>query len=120
MAFSSPHTTHPVVFSAGEGGGCRGTALKDLVSRTKPRVALAEECWEAKAPPRELALKWSKPARQNRLPRRLLHDVLAKRTGHGSFRSYHQRFGHADSTWERCYCGEWKKRGHLAEYPLTT
>lgn len=38
------------------------------------------------------------------LPRRLLHKLIAARTGHGDFAAYHRRFHHSDANLE-CTCG---------------
>lgn len=39
------------------------------------------------------------------LPRWLLHRLIAARTGHGDFASYHRRFRHEDAILE-CVCGQ--------------
>ncbi|RAL62915.1 hypothetical protein DID88_004756 [Monilinia fructigena] len=43
-----------------------------------------------------------------RLPRTLLHRLLAARTAHGDFAQYHRRFGHTDAELN-CLCGYAKK-----------
>ncbi|RAL58640.1 hypothetical protein DID88_003560 [Monilinia fructigena] len=47
-----------------------------------------------------------------RLPRTLLHRLLAARTAHGDFAQYHRRFGHTDAELN-CLCGYAKTPEHL-------
>lgn len=46
------------------------------------------------------------------LSRKALGRIIALRTGHGYFASYHDRFGHKDANL-RCKCGSLKTRLHI-------
>ncbi|KAF6785197.1 reverse transcriptase domain protein [Colletotrichum sojae] len=46
------------------------------------------------------------------LPRKILHHLLAARSGHGDYERYHQRFGHTEALLT-CSCGETKEVDHL-------
>ncbi|RAL59764.1 hypothetical protein DID88_000393 [Monilinia fructigena] len=54
---------------------------------------------------------WTEPP-ELRLPRTLLHRLLAARTAHGDFAQYHRRFGHTDAELN-CLCGYAKTPEHL-------
>jgi hypothetical protein len=45
------------------------------------------------------------------LPRPVLHNLLAARSGHGDFDWYHRRFKHKDN--QRCSCGRLRAPEHL-------
>ncbi|KAK2933577.1 hypothetical protein FoTM2_004819 [Fusarium oxysporum f. sp. vasinfectum] len=49
--------------------------------------------------------------RELSLPRGTLHHLLACRSTHGDFQSYHRRFNHKDAT--KCTCGRIKTPEHL-------
>ena len=49
------------------------------------------------------------------LPRASLHRLLAERSGHGDFATYHRRFNHDESSITPCRCGEEKSPGHFVE-----
>ncbi|RYC79775.1 hypothetical protein BFJ63_vAg17340 [Fusarium oxysporum f. sp. narcissi] len=49
--------------------------------------------------------------RELSLPRGILHHLLACRSTHGDFQSYHRRFNHKDAT--KCTCGRIKTPEHL-------
>lgn len=53
-----------------------------------------------------------------KLPRASLHRLLAERSGHGDFASYHRRFNHEESSITPCGCGEEKEPGHFVECEL--
>lgn len=50
-----------------------------------------------------------------KLPRASLHRLLAERSGHGDFATYHLRFNHDESSIISCRCGEEKEPGHFVE-----
>jgi hypothetical protein len=61
--------------------------------------------------------RWSLDAIANppelQLPRTALYRLISKRTGHGPFVEYHERFGHDASP--QCKCGEPRTQGHFIE-----
>lgn len=72
------------------------------------RQELLDNWWNKACPFRykdlELQMRLRKPPELN-LPRRLLHALIASRTGHGNFAEYHRRFHHEDANLE-CACGK--------------
>ncbi|KAI1005063.1 hypothetical protein K3495_g3155 [Podosphaera aphanis] len=99
-------------------------ALRDLPERnTRPhfislsylwrlmqqrRQELVDKWWSEVCPARyqDLDLKMRrKKSPELALPRRLLHKLLAARTGHGDFAAYHRRLNHIDANLE-CVCGQ--------------
>ena len=79
------------------------------------RQDLVEEWWSQNAPDAYRALglmmRRRKPP-ELRLPRKLLHKLLAARTGHGDFAAYHRRFNHPDANL-LCHCGQEKSPIHF-------
>ena len=74
----------------------------------------AKERWKAAPHPEyaRLVIPWpDHPPRELRLPRPLLGQVIALRTGHGDFVEYHERLGYEGE--HRCSCGELKTRTHF-------
>ena len=71
------------------------------------RQQLVEEWWSDACPPRyqdlDLKMRRRKPP-ELALARRLLHRLIAARTGHGDFATYHRRFHHVDANLD-CVCG---------------
>ena len=71
------------------------------------RQDLIDEWWSKVLPARykelDLQMRRRKPPELN-LSRRILHGLLAARTGHGDFAAYHRRFHHEDANLE-CDCG---------------
>ena len=67
-----------------------------------------DEWWSKVCPPRykdlDLQMRRRKPPELS-LPRRILHGLLAARSGHGDFAAYHRRFKHEDSILN-CICGQ--------------
>ncbi len=53
-----------------------------------------------------------------RLPRPILHHLLAMRSGHGDFEWYHRKFNHKDVT--TCSCGRPKTPEHIVHCRKTT
>lgn len=47
-----------------------------------------------------------------RLPRSVLHRLLAAKTGHGDFAWYHRKFKHEDAVLN-CSCGHYKSPEHM-------
>lgn len=100
------------------------TTLRDLPERqTQPnyislaylrrlmqqhRQQLVEKWWSDVCPPRyqdlDLKMRRRKPPELT-LSRRLLHRLIAARTGHGDFAAYHRRLKHVDAELE-CVCGQ--------------
>lgn len=72
------------------------------------RQDLVDQWWSTACPPRyldlDLQMRRRKPPELG-LSRRLLHGLIAARTGHGDFASYHRRFKHEDASME-CACGK--------------
>ena len=68
---------------------------------------LIDDWWSTACPARyrdlDLQTRRRKPPELG-LPRRLLHELIAARTGHGNFAAYHRQFHHEDATLE-CVCG---------------
>lgn len=68
---------------------------------------LLDEWWSMACPARyrnlDLLMRRRKPP-ELALPRRLLHRLIAARTGHGDFAPYHRRFKHANANMY-CACG---------------
>ncbi|KAI1008046.1 hypothetical protein K3495_g197 [Podosphaera aphanis] len=72
------------------------------------RQALLDIFWDESCPPRyrELDLQmWRRKPPELALPRRLLLELIAARTGHGNFAAHHRRFNNLGATME-CPCGE--------------
>lgn len=74
------------------------------------RQALLDQFWEESCPPKyralDLLMRRRKPPELG-LPRRLLLELIAARTGHGNFATYHRRFDffkNSDAQTE-CSCG---------------
>lgn len=73
-----------------------------------------QEWWEAQREPRYRkvdSFSVVKPCLVS-FKRATLHRLLAARSGHGDFASYHERFGHTDSN-NHCSCGERKTPQHV-------
>lgn len=72
------------------------------------RQELVEKWWSDVCPPRyqdlDLKMRRRKPP-ELKLSRRLLHRLIAARTGHGDFAAYHRRLKHIDANLE-CVCGQ--------------
>lgn len=72
------------------------------------RQVLVEKWWYDVCPARyqdlDLKMRHKKPP-ELALPRRLLHRLLAARSGHGDFAAYHRRLKHIDANLE-CVCGQ--------------
>ncbi|KAI0991563.1 hypothetical protein K3495_g16624, partial [Podosphaera aphanis] len=72
------------------------------------RQALLDDWWEETSPPQykylDLLMQRRKPP-ELALPRRLLRELIAARTGHGNFAAYYRRFDYSDARME-CACGE--------------
>ena len=68
---------------------------------------LVDDWWLNTRPARycnlDLLMRRRKPP-ELAMPRRLLHRLIAARTGHGDFASHHRRFKHADACMN-CACG---------------
>lgn len=99
-------------------------ALHDLPTRETPpgyitlaylrrlmhqrRQTLIDEWWSTACPARyrdlDLQMRRRKPPELS-LPRHLLHQLIAARTGHGDFAAYHRRFHHNEANLE-CMCGQ--------------
>lgn len=89
-------------------------ALKKWVRHVNQE--LIEEWWEKHAPTRykTLGIKATGPGvcpTELSLPRPILSLLLASRTGHGDFKTYHERFKHVNI--EQCECGEDKAPEHF-------
>ena len=71
------------------------------------RQQLVDEWWAKACPARyrdlDLLMRRRKPP-ELALPKQLLHKLIAARSGHGDFASYHRRFKHADACMN-CACG---------------
>ncbi|KAI0991345.1 hypothetical protein K3495_g16842, partial [Podosphaera aphanis] len=72
------------------------------------RQSLIDDWWSSVYPARyrdlDLQMRRRKPPELN-LPRRLLHKLIAARTGHGDFAAYHRRFNHINANLN-CVCGQ--------------
>ena len=72
------------------------------------RQQLVEKWCSDVCPPRyqdlDLKMRRRKPPELT-LSRRLLHRLIAARTGHGDFAAYHRRLKHVDAELE-CVCGQ--------------
>ena len=72
------------------------------------RQQLVDEWWAKACPARyrdlDLLMRRRKPP-ELALPRQLLHKLIAARSGHGDFASYHRRFKHEDAS-IICGCGQ--------------
>ena len=72
------------------------------------RQMLLDQFWDESCPPRyrelDLMMRRKKPPELS-LPRRLLFEVIAARTGHGNFAAYHRRFNNPNANM-KCSCGE--------------
>lgn len=86
---------------------------------------LNDEWWGAARPTRcqdlDLQMRRKKPP-ELPLSRRLLHHLIAARTGHGDFAAYHRRFNHDDANLE-CECGLETSSNHFIRcriYATTT
>ncbi|POS87841.1 hypothetical protein EPUL_001568 [Erysiphe pulchra] len=110
------------------------TALRDLLERhTQPgfitlaylrrlmqqkRQLLVEKWWSEVCPARyqdlDLKMRRRKPPELS-LPWRLLHKLLAARTGHGDFATYHRRLNNIDAILE-CVCGRETTLTHFIRY----
>lgn len=80
--------------------------LRRLVNQR--RQSLLDAWWDKACPARYRALNLQMRRRKPPelcLPRRLLHELIAARTGHGNYAAYHRRFQHKDATLE-CICGK--------------
>lgn len=89
------------------------------------RQKLIDEWWSTASPLRyrelDLQMRHKKPPELT-LPRRLLHHLLAARSGHGDFAAYHRRFHHDDAILE-CECGRETSPTHFVccrNYTLAT
>ncbi|POS87217.1 hypothetical protein EPUL_002405 [Erysiphe pulchra] len=83
---------------------------------------LIEEWWEKHVPTRykTLGIKATSSRvcpTELSLPRPILGLLLASRTGHGDFKTYHERFKHVN--FEKCECGEDKALEHFFFYRKT-
>lgn len=71
------------------------------------RQQSVDEWWSKACPARyrdlDLLMRRRKPP-ELALPRQLLHNLIAARSGHGDFASYHRRFKHVDANM-LCICG---------------
>ncbi|KAI1005154.1 hypothetical protein K3495_g3066, partial [Podosphaera aphanis] len=98
-----------------------GASLAGSRSKAKQQIwHLTSEWWQKHAPPTycELGMPFpKKPSEELRLPRRNLGYLIQCRTGHGDFRSYHDRFHHHDALLT-CSCGGDKSITHLVFCPL--
>ena len=78
---------------------------------------LAEEWWLKNRTDRyeelDLLMRRKRPPELN-LPRWAYHRLIAARTGHGDFASYHRRFQHQNEV-ILCKCGREKRPWHFAE-----
>lgn len=87
------------------------------------RAVASQEWWEANRPGNYTYWKINftrKPPPELRLLRKALALLLAERTGHGDYRSYHERFKHDPETWKPCACGLHKEPGHVFKCPLNS
>ena len=79
------------------------------------RQKLVDDWWASHAPEQYrllgLLCKRRKPP-ELQLPRRLLHKLLAARTGHSDFVAYHQWFNHQEAILT-CSCGREKSPTHF-------
>lgn len=87
-------------------GGITHAAVKQMVMNI--RTDLEKEWWRIHSPARYklLNIKLSIPGKypsELRLRRKELGELIAARTGHGDFKSYHERFQHEN--FARCTCG---------------
>ncbi|OJD09853.1 hypothetical protein ACJ73_10053, partial [Blastomyces percursus] len=73
-----------------------------------------EEYWARNAPTRynELEIPLQGARAEQKLPRFTLGKLYAARTGHGDFKSYHDRFNHEDAE-VHCRCGAAKAPEHF-------
>lgn len=73
------------------------------------------EWWATACPARyqdlDLQMRRRKPP-ELALPRKLLHELIAARSGHGDFAAYHRRFHHEDAN-IYCVCGQEKSPPHF-------
>lgn len=78
------------------------------------RKQMFADWWAKNCPPsyQHLDLAVGKGNPELTLTRRMLHRLLAERTGHGDFAEYHRRFNHEDAD-TRCGCGEEKSQWHF-------
>ena len=78
---------------------------------------LVEKWWHKNRPFRyddlDLLMRRKRPP-ELALPRWAYHRLIAARTGHGDFASYHRRFKHQDEKM-LCKCGREKRPWHFAE-----
>lgn len=79
------------------------------------RQNLVNEWWSSVCPDRyrdlDLQMCRRKPPELTLL-RRLLHNLIAARTGHGDFAAYNRRFHHWDANLE-CICGQENSSTHF-------
>ena len=104
------------------GEGAKGTDLNLPPTLAAVRAAAQKalrnafpEWWRANEPASYRRLKLGIPAgrpRELNLARAMLHRLLAERSGHGDFESYHERFGHEPGP--PCRCGQPKAVDHFA------
>ena len=78
---------------------------------------LSDKWWQKNRPERyedlEITMRRKRPL-ELALPRWAYHRLMAARTGHGDFASYHRRFKHENEEM-LCKCGREKRPWHFAE-----
>jgi ribonuclease HI len=110
-ASAMPLSEHPSPARMSLAGGLRWT---------RNALAHAYHDWWRAQPPRQPQLPPPDPAPPPILDLRrpILARLLAARSGHGDFSSYHQRFNHADARL-LCRCGEPTAPAHFLDCPRT-
>ncbi|KAF4874135.1 hypothetical protein CGCSCA1_v006837 [Colletotrichum siamense] len=82
-----------------------------------------QEWWRTSERPRRYAYDDLRPAfrcpPELKLPRKLLHHLIAARSGHGDFEMYHKRFTWRQQGAQRCKCGKQKSPAHAVFCRLT-
>lgn len=89
-------------------------AVKQILAKKK--AEMEKEWWLRHCPTsyKLLRIELKPPGKspdELRLPRRILGQLLAARTGHGDFMAYHKRFHHENFT--DCSCGKAKTQLHF-------
>lgn len=104
---------------AGEGtskGGSSSypTAAHMRSNNRRQRKDLFDDYWRKHKPDgyKGLELDTDNIPEELKLTRATLHRLLAERTGHGDFESYHERFHHHNKN-TKCKCGEPKEARHI-------
>lgn len=106
----------------------QGTTLPENPDEAPTYAAVLRQCraktatdfrkwWADKAKPPDLYRLLKLPAKlkcpqELRLPRKVLHHLLAARSGHGDFAWYHRKFNHPNAKLD-CTCGRAKAPSHL-------